>query len=112
MAFWELLCFPLVKIVYVHETLMLIILARDITWHLKRCESCLVEVVSTLNRLRVWLASHAVVFRGLVLPPPHGWGGGNTSPLKTTAWEARVWRERVENIAGAAGATIKAVSSS
>ena len=29
------------------------------------------------------LASHAVVFRGLVL-----WGGGNTSPLKTTAWEA------------------------
>ena len=37
------------------------------------------------------VASHAVVFRGLVLPPPHKrrlWGGGNTSPLKTTAWEA------------------------
>ena len=30
------------------------------------------------------LASHAGVFRGLVL-----WGGGNTSPLKTTAWEAK-----------------------
>ena len=59
--------------VYVHETLTLIILARDITWHLKR-ESCLVEVVAAL----------------------------------------RVWRERVDNIAGAAGATInrsEAVSS-
>ena len=33
------------------------------------------------------LASHAVVFRGLELPPPL-WGGGNSSPLKTTAWEA------------------------
>ena len=36
-------------------------------------------------------SSHAVVFRGFVLPPPHKrrlWGGGNTSPLKTTAWEA------------------------
>ena len=33
------------------------------------------------------IASHAVVFRGLVLPP-RLWGGGNTSPLKTTAWEA------------------------
>ena len=31
------------------------------------------------------LASHAVVFRGLVLLL---WEGGNTSPLKTTAWEA------------------------
>ena len=61
--------------VYVRETLTLIILARDITWHLKRRESCLVEVVSTLSRLSVW-------------------------------------RERVKNIAGAAGATIKAVSSS
>ena len=29
------------------------------------------------------LASHAVVFRGLVSR-----GGGNTTPLKTTAWEA------------------------
>ena len=28
------------------------------------------------------------VFRGLVLPPPGLWGGGNTSPLRTTAWEA------------------------
>ena len=31
------------------------------------------------------LASHAVVFRGIVLPPPHKrrlWGGGNTSSLK------------------------------
>ena len=37
------------------------------------------------------LASHAVVFRGLVLPPPHKrlWGRGNTSPLKTTAREAK-----------------------
>ena len=60
--------------VYVHETLTLIILARDIAWHLKHHESCLVEVISTLSRLRIW-------------------------------------RERVENIAGAAGATIKAVSS-
>ena len=34
------------------------------------------------------LASHAVVFRGLVLLPL--WGGGNTSPIKTTAWEARI----------------------
>ena len=32
----------------------------------------------------VTLASHAVFFRGLLLPPPH------TSPLKTTAWEASV----------------------
>jgi len=29
------------------------------------------------------IASHAVVFRGLVLPSPH------TTPLKMTAWEAR-----------------------
>ena len=36
------------------------------------------------------LASHAVVFRGLALLPPFlpSWGGSNTSPLKTTAWEA------------------------
>ena len=33
----------------------------------------------------IHLASHAVILRGLVLP-----GGGNTSPLKTTAWEARI----------------------
>ena len=33
------------------------------------------------------IASHALVFRGLVLPPP-SWGGGNSSPLKTIAWEA------------------------
>ena len=32
------------------------------------------------------LASHADVFRGLVLNPL--WGGGNTSLLKATAWEA------------------------
>ena len=30
----------------------------------------------------IFVASRAVVFRGLVLR-------GNTSPLKTTAWEAR-----------------------
>ena len=34
------------------------------------------------------VASHAVVFRGLVLPPPYKQGRGYTSPLKTTAWEA------------------------
>ena len=34
------------------------------------------------------LASHVVVFRGLVSLPL--WGGGNTSPIKTTAWEARI----------------------
>ena len=56
----------LVKMVYVHETLTLIILARDITWHLKR-ECCLVEVVVAA---------------------------------------LRIWRERVENVVGAAGATI------
>ena len=64
--------------VYVHETLTLIILARYklITWHLKR-ENYLVEVAAAL----------------------------------------RDWREQVENIAGAASATInnrlsEAVSSS
>ena len=36
------------------------------------------------------LASHAVVFRGLVLPPPY------TSPLKTTAWEANLGLTRVQ----------------
>ena len=33
------------------------------------------------------LASHAVVFRGVVLPSLCG-EEGNTTPLKTTAWEA------------------------
>ena len=50
----------LMEMVYVHETLTLIILARYITWHLKR-ESYLVEIAAAL----------------------------------------RVWREQVENIAGA-----------
>ena len=35
--------------------------------------------------LSTWLASHAVVFRGVVLPSEEG----NTTPLKTTAWEAK-----------------------
>ena len=35
------------------------------------------------ERATVKLATHAVVFRGLVLLPPHKlWGGSNTSPLK------------------------------
>ena len=25
------------------------------------------------------------------------WGGGNTSPLKTTAWEAKISRDRKED---------------
>ena len=48
----------------------------------------------SFHRDMPWLASHAVVFRGLELPPPHKrrlWGGGNSSPLKTTAWEAMPW---------------------
>jgi len=43
-----------------------------------------------------YIASHAVVFRGVVLlSTPQEEGGeeggeeGNTTPLKTTAWEAR-----------------------
>ena len=35
----------------------------------------------------VLIASHAVVFRGVVLPSLCG-EEGNTTPLKTTAWEA------------------------
>ena len=41
----------LVEMVYVHETLTLIILARYITWHLKR-ESYLVEVAAALRDWR------------------------------------------------------------
>ena len=41
----------LVEMVYVHETLTLIILARYITWHLKR-ENYLVEVAAALRDWR------------------------------------------------------------
>ena len=43
------------------------------------------------------LASNAFAFRGLVLPSsPHFMSGeeGNTTLLKTTAWEAKFIRER------------------
>ena len=41
------------------------------------------------------LASNAVVPRGLVLPLPPLWGGGDTIPLKTTAREATAKPDKV-----------------
>ena len=45
------------------------------------------SVCHLMEKITDQIASHAVVFRGLVLLPTH-WGGSNTSTLKTTAWEA------------------------
>jgi len=39
----------LVEMVHVHKRLTLIILTRDVTWHLKGKTSCLVEVVAALS---------------------------------------------------------------
>ena len=56
------------------------------------------------------MQSFLAVFRGLVSPPPHiqSGGGGNTSPVKTTAWEAKVNRARgKEKLSNLAGRTVK-----
>ena len=62
----------------------------------KRSADCRAELKSISPDCGI--ASHAVVFRGLVLPPPHKGGRGragrgNTIPLKMTAWEATVARQ-------------------
>ena len=50
--------------------------------------ACILTCLQTtsLREPIIPVASHAVVFRELVLPPPHK--GGNRVPKKTTAWEA------------------------